>query len=66
LQSWNDMAWTDVPLSRPPFLSTRGDLLPSPVSRNNATWGGGAADTAAITLQRPFRLFFHAKALLDG
>jgi hypothetical protein len=37
------------------------------VDRRGVTWGvdATAADVATATLQRPFRLLFHAKALFN-
>ena len=67
IQSWNDVAWGDVTqTTRPLFLETR-DRLPSPANPAGATWDSNrvtAADVAAVTVQRPFRILFHGRALL--
>jgi hypothetical protein len=67
IQSWNDVAWGDVThTTRPLFLDTH-DRLPSPANPAGATWDSNrvtAADVAAVTVQRPFRILFHGRALL--
>jgi hypothetical protein len=67
VQSWNDMAWADVRLSRERFVDIRENPARLPVDRRGVTWGvdATAADVATATLQRPFRLLFHAKALFN-
>ncbi len=65
--SWNDVAWGDVTgAARPQFLDTQA-RLPAPENPAGATWDPNrvtAADVAAVTVQRPFRILFHARALL--
>ena len=65
--SWNDVAWGDVTqTTRPLFLDTH-DGLPTPANPAGATWDSNratAADVAAVTVQRPFRILFHGRALL--
>jgi hypothetical protein len=67
LQSWNDMSWADVTLSRERFVDSKRPpaRLPPPANQAGVVWGATAADMAAATLQRPFRFLFHAKALFN-
>jgi hypothetical protein len=65
--SWNDVSWGDVThTARPQFLDTHA-VLPTPANPAGATWDENrvtAADVAAVTVQRPFQIRFHGRALL--
>jgi hypothetical protein len=62
LQSWADLAWNHFKNS--PYLNTADFLIQPPASTLPLTWGKNAAHTAAITLQKPVRLFIHLQRLI--
>ena len=67
IRSWNDVSWADVIQRGRPLFLDPDDGLPTPVDAAGAVWDanrGTAADVAAVTAQRPFRILFHGRALL--
>jgi hypothetical protein len=63
--TWSDLAWPDVPVARGKFVDIDRPPTFAPADPRGAAWGGTAADMATITMQRPFRLLFHARALFN-
>jgi hypothetical protein len=70
--TWQDLAWRHLlpPGGKAADLShavARTPLpAPLPQTLDGLTWGHNAAHMAAITWQRPFRLYIHADQLLPG
>jgi hypothetical protein len=63
LDTWNDLAWTDVPTEPGTHLALSS--TPPPVgSPGGLTWGFNAAHMAAVLRQRPVRIAIHARRLL--
>jgi hypothetical protein len=59
------LAWAHVPLTVSGHIDVSKPLL-SATADLQKLWGGDAANTAAITFQRPFRVAMHASRLLAG
>jgi hypothetical protein len=61
------LAWAHVPLTASGHVDVSKPLLSVPATADlQKLWGGDAANTAAITFQRPFRVAMHASRLLPG
>jgi hypothetical protein len=63
LDTWNDLAWTDV--STVPGAHLALSSTPPPVaSPGGLTWGFNGAHMAGVLRQRPVRIAIHARRLL--
>jgi hypothetical protein len=63
LDTWNDLAWTDV--ATPPGTHLKlSASSPAPANRGGLTWGFNAAHMAGVLRQRPVRIAIHARRLL--
>ena len=65
LDTWNDLAWSDVgtaPGAHVGVLAT----TPTVASPGGVAWGFNAAHMAAVLRQRPVRIAIHARRLLAG
>ncbi|MEP7106534.1 MAG: hypothetical protein ABI760_01105 [Ferruginibacter sp.] len=75
--SWNDLAWTDIPLVTD-YIDLQKDIPLDPPGKNGFEWGkgekqvtmdpsagtGDAAQMAAILNQKPVRIFIHASLMV--
>lgn len=65
---WRDLSWGHLARTRPvgQVRFAEVDAFGEPLTREGMTWGGTAADHAAITLQDPARVAVHARDLFEG
>jgi hypothetical protein len=63
---WKDLSWGHLAKTRPlgEVRFAEAGAFGAPLAREGLTWGGTAADHAAITLQDPVRVAAHARDLL--
>ena len=65
LRDWNALSrghFADDPSALPAYLPVTGETT----TIGGLQWGADSAQTAAITLQRPVRVYIHASELLPG
>ena len=62
LATWSDLAWNHVSVDT--CLDTATFNAVAPVGSSQPIWDENGAHMAAITLQRPVRIFIHAQRLL--
>ncbi|MEO0532305.1 MAG: hypothetical protein AAF215_00350 [Cyanobacteria bacterium P01_A01_bin.123] len=62
LNNWTDLAWNHIQSG--PYLHTNDLAIAPPTGNTLPTWGKNAGHMAAITLQKPIRIFIHADRLL--
>jgi hypothetical protein len=63
LETWNDLAWSDVGTAPGAHLTSAA--TPPPVaSPGDVAWGFNGAHVAAVLRQRPVRIALHARGLL--
>jgi hypothetical protein len=62
---WRDLSWGHLARTRPVGQVRFAEIgaFGEPLAREGLTWGGTAADHAAITLQDPVRVAIHARDL---
>jgi hypothetical protein len=63
LDTWNDLAWSDVPTTPGAHVAV-GAVTPTVTSPGGVAWGFNAAHMAAVLRQRPVRIAIHARRLL--
>jgi hypothetical protein len=63
LDTWNDLAWTDVATSPGAHLKLSAST-PSVTNPSGVTWAFNGAHMAAVLRQRPVRISIHARQLL--
>ena len=66
LDTWNDLAWSDVGDARRARTSRSSRRTPTVASPGGVAWGFNAAHMAAVLRQRPVRIAIHARRLLSG
>jgi hypothetical protein len=65
LDTWNDLAWSDVGTAPGAHVGVL-EIAPSVASPDGVAWAFNAAHMAAVLRQRPVRIAIHARRLLSG
>jgi hypothetical protein len=65
LDTWNDLAWTDVATAPGAHLGL-SDSSPAPANRAGLAWAFNAAHMAGVLRQRPVRIAIHSRRLLPA
>jgi hypothetical protein len=66
LDTWNDLAWTDVTTAPGAHVVVLGASGPTVANPGGVAWGFNGAHMAAVLRQRPVRIAIHARRLLPG